>query len=424
MASGFSLKEIGRGFKSILSRNAILIMLFYILNMYSTYFKNGFRTLVVMNEVGLSATVVGTMISLFLAVGLITRTPAGSLVDNNEDKIKPLLIIAGTLKALSCLCYTYFPTAGGMWFSFVFDAIVWSFVGVASPAVLAKSVDKKAMGTAYAIFEGLMNVITASARPLGAQLFAEMGSRNPAWIAFAIQIVAVLLVLFMDGSKFAENTRAIQEKVAEKKAEKAAPTLANQPSAKKKSFLGLSMVALPLALLNGAQYIMYNMDANFSAAFAQLNGFDYTTPATLGGSIFGVMTIVIGLACDFMSPTLLIGVAFIGQCVAPFVLASAASQSVFATGIMIYFLTRYYTMPLKILAMKKAPAADQGKVQGTILFAQDFFSIIATTLCGALIDNVGYDGTFTFLGFFGAALFVVFVLYTLYTNKKEKAAQA
>lgn len=46
----FSWKEVGSGFKSILSRNALLIMGFYILNMYSTYFKNGFRSLLVLTR--------------------------------------------------------------------------------------------------------------------------------------------------------------------------------------------------------------------------------------------------------------------------------------------------------------------------------------------------------------------------------------
>lgn len=67
----FSWKEVGSGFKSILSRNALLIMGFYILNMYSTYFKNGFRSLLVLDEVGLAPTVLGVLVSFFLIIGLV-----------------------------------------------------------------------------------------------------------------------------------------------------------------------------------------------------------------------------------------------------------------------------------------------------------------------------------------------------------------
>ena len=93
------MKEVGRGFKTIVSRNALLIMGFYTLNMYSTYFKNGFRSLMVLDEVGLSATVLGVLVSFFLIVGLIVRTPAGSIVDTNKSSIKTILIYAAVLKA-------------------------------------------------------------------------------------------------------------------------------------------------------------------------------------------------------------------------------------------------------------------------------------------------------------------------------------
>ena len=411
--SKFSWREVGSGFKTVVSRNALLIMGFYTLNMYSTYFKNGFRSLAVLNEVGLSATILGMLTSFFLIIGLVTRTPAGTLVDRRQDKVKGILIVASVLKAISCLMYTYLNNEVGMWISFFFDGVVWSFVGVASPALLAKSVDKKAMGSAYAIFEGGMTVITASARPLGAELFNRFGaSLVPAWIAFGIQIVSVVLVLAMDGSKFQKNVNEIQEKVAEKSAEK--------KHSKRRSFLGLSMVALPLALLNGAQYIMYNMDANFMPDFANSLGLDYLGPATLGGTIFGVLSIVVGFVCDFMNPAVLIVVSFAGQAVAPFLLATAHEQGAFSTAIMIYFITRYYTMPLKIMAMKRAPASEQGAVSGTILFGQDLFSIVATTLCGAMIDNIGYSSTFYFLAALGAALLVIFIVYAVRDHARTK----
>ena len=413
--SKFSMKEVGRGFKTIVSRNALLIMGFYTLNMYSTYFKNGFRSLMVLDEVGLSATVLGVLVSFFLIVGLIVRTPAGSIVDTNKSSIKTILIYAAVLKAVSCLLYTYLNNEIGMWISFFFDGVVWSFVGVAAPALLAKSVDKKAMGSAYAIFEGGMTVITASARPLGAELFNHFGSSLiPAWIAFGIQIISVVLVLFMDGSKFSQNTAAIKAKAEEK--------LNDKGRSNRKVFLGVSMVALPLALINGAQYIMYNMECNFCADYANTLGLDYLGVATLGGTVFGVLSIIVGFICDFMNPALLIIISFIGQAVAPLVLANADTQNLFNTGLLIYFFTRYYTMPLKILAMKKAPASEQGAVSGTILFGQDLFSIIATTLCGSLIDSIGYSGTFYGLAGLGAALLAVFIVYNMRESSKNRAS--
>ena len=121
-----------------------------------------------------------------------------------------------------------------------------------------------------------------------------------------------------------------------------------------------------------------------------------------------------------MNPAVLIVVSFAGQAVAAFLLGTAHEQGAFSTAIMIYFITRYYTVPLKIMAMKRAPASEQGAVSGTILFGQDLFSIVATTLCGAMIDNIGYSSTFYFLAALGAALLVIFIIYAVRDNARTK----
>ena len=151
--SKFSWREVGSGFKTIVSRNALLIMGFYTLNMYSTYFKNGFRSLRGAQRGGALGHHTGYADVVLPDYRPVTRTPAGTLVDRRQDKVKGILIVASVLKAISCLMYTYLNNEVGMWISFFFDGVVWSFVGVASPALLAEISGQEAMGSAYAIFE-------------------------------------------------------------------------------------------------------------------------------------------------------------------------------------------------------------------------------------------------------------------------------
>lgn len=404
------LSGVKQGFKTLLSRNALLIVAFYILNMYSTYFKNGYRSLIVLNEAEQTATILGTLISVFLITGLLTRGPAGRAIDKMGDKLKMLVIIISVLKAFSCVLYRYTTTIATLYISFILDGVVWAFIGVAAPALLAKSVDKKAMGSAYAIFEGLMTIITASARSLGGKFFNDYGnSSRCVWIAFGIQMAAVLLVIFLDGKKLMQNVAPIKNKIKESKTKKGFLSL-----------FGLSMAALPFAVMVGSQYFVYNMESNFAVPYAAEMGLDYVTPATLGGTIYGILGIVMGFVCDFVSPMVLVIIAFVGQAGAMFVLGSAATQSVFAAGILIFYTTRFYLFPLRIVALKEAPSSESGSVMGTMLFAQDLISIIAATVLGFFIDKVGYSATFTGLGVWGSLAVVFAIFYAIKINKRHK----
>lgn len=419
MASKFDWQDVIRGFKTILSRNALLIMAFYILNQYSTYFKNGFRSLLVLEDVGLPATVLGLMISMFLAVGMFTRSPSGSICDKRQDKLKTILIIVGVLKAFSCLLYIILKNEIGMWICFFFDAIVWSFTTVAAPAVLAKSVDKKAMGSAYAMFMGLQMVAVASARPLGAKLFGMMGAVPPTLIAAGIQLLAVLCVLFMDGEKLAQGFSA----------EEQAPTLEKSVDqkaiARRNTIMGICLVALPISIANGLQMVSYQMDSGYGPAYANVIGLDYTVAASIGGSITGVVGIIVGFLCDFMNPYIPLLISFLGQAIAPFMIGSATTQSAYSLALLVFFCTKFYEIPVRIVAMKSVSMHEQGAAQGTVLLVMDLFSIICSTLCGAMIDQFGYRQAWINTGIVGVAALVVLVVIALLDKKKrgKKAVQ-
>ena len=181
-----------------------------------------------------------------------------------------------------------------------------------------------------------------------------------------------------------------------------------------------SVAALPFAILNGAQYIVYQIDSSFLPYYAEKMSFDYLTPATTGGIIVGIIGIVIGILCDVVKPGYFVIFAFTGQMLFPFILASAETSAMFGAAVMMYYVTNCYYMPLQIMAVRNSKNTEQGRVNGTMLFFMDFFSIIANILLGYSVDNKGYTFTFTWLGYLGIVLLLAFILLFIYLQKKEK----
>ena len=197
-----SLKTAAR---SLGNRNVILLIIFYSCMNYSCYYKNGFRGLLVMDDHGISATVYGTMISVFLICGLIIRTPGGAIIDRFRGNIKPIFIISSILKGGCALAYLYANSTATMYLAFILDGFLWSFVGVFPYALLATFVDRRIVGTAFALCEGISFIVGSSARGLGAKMFTELGATIPTYISFGIQLVGVAAIFFFDNEKLKES---------------------------------------------------------------------------------------------------------------------------------------------------------------------------------------------------------------------------
>ena len=410
--------ELKTAARSLGNRNVILLIIFYACMNYSCYYKNGFRGLLVMDDHGISATVYGSMISIFLICGLLMRTPGGAIIDKFRANIKPIFIVASIIKGASALLYLYTTATTMMYAAFIIDGLLWSFVGIFPYALLATFVDRKIVGTAFALCEGISFIVGSSARGLGAKMFTEMGATIPTYISFGIQLVGVIAIFFFDNERLKESA---EEKRTEEKNTPSADTLpVKQDNPLKKLFAMFSVAALPFAILNGAQYIVYQIDSSFLPYYAEKMSFDYLTPATTGGIIVGIIGIVIGILCDVVKPGYFVIFAFTGQMLFPFILASAETSAMFGAAVMMYYVTNCYYMPLQIMAVRNSKNTEQGRVNGTMLFFMDFFSIIANILLGYSVDNKGYTFTFTWLGYLGIVLLLAFILLFIYLQKKEK----
>ena len=399
----FDWAEFTGGLKTIFSRNALLIIGINATNQFSNNMKNGFRTLIGIKEIGIAPTAIGAIVSVFMIAGLIFRTPAGGIVDTKRSKIKQILTIALLAKVAVFAAFGFVHSQAAYTALFVVDGIVWSFIGTSLPALLALSVDRRAMGSAYAVFMGITQVISGSARPLGISLYNNYGARTAAFASAGITLLTVLLVLLLNGEKLAEG---------------AAKMKAPKPGEKKSKLAGFSVRLLPLAIVAAVPILLFNLESNFLPGFAEETGYEYLVASGIGGTINGVLTIVVGFLCDFMSPSLLIYIGLLGQVIGGVLMGTANSSSMLSLGVLIYYMTRFYSTPFRIIGMKACTRDEQGAWSATQLVCNDALSVCANWIFGILIGLAGYAKVFTGTGIAVAiAMIGYFILDRSYLKK-------
>ena len=374
----FDLKSTLMSFRSLATRNAILAILLNITNQFTNNMRTGFRGLVG-DSIGLSSTAIGLAFSIFTIAAMLMRTPSGAVADNKRDKIKYILAGAFVVKALIFAAFSLVKTPAMFYAVYIVDGAVYSFIGTLVPVILACSVDRKAMGSAYALYMGLMQICISPARSTAVSMFNNGGQTQVALFTAALSLVSVVVALSLDGSKLYIKKAA--------KSGEAAP--------KKKGLLsGLNMAMLPLALCCGLCIFPNTVDGNFTVLFAESENFDYLGTLTLGQSIYGVMSIVSGFLCDLVSPALLIVISLIGMTVGFSMMGLATTSSMFCIGILIYQVTRYWNSPFKIIGMKAVANSEQGSFQATMLLVTDIVTIFASTIAGIVADAMGYTGAY------------------------------
>ena len=382
-----NFKEVIHGFRSIACRNSILIMIIFSLNSFSVNMKNAVRTLVGLNSVGLSPAMVGVLGSIFTLVGFLIRTPAGSLSDTARNRLKSILIGAFAFRVLTYIGWGYVTNTATLAAIYVLDAITWAFIGVACPALLAISVDRKVMGSAYAIYSGLSQFVASFGRPLALSIFNNAGQQAFGWAAAAIGIIPMILACFLDNKAIIATTA---DKPAEHTTAKINPF--------KKLLAGFNMVALPFGIVTSLPVVAVSMENQYVPAMAEISGLSYLAAETAGSSLNGISRIVLGVLCDFVNPSILVVIIIGSMAVSLFGIALAQTSLVLSIACFVFKFCVCWAVPLNIAAMKLIPKSRQGSLFATTGLVSDAMSFVASTVVGISITNFGYSRSFMGMG--------------------------
>lgn len=275
----------------------------------------------------------------------------------------------------------------------VFRTPAGAITGTMLPALMAISIDRRAMGSGYALMMGICNIVSASARSVGISLFNEKG------LMTATGILTALVACMLD-----------TKKVAGEPTHGAAPNAAPGKPAKKGLLAGISVSMIPFCIVAAMPIVLFNAESNFSQMYFNELGFDFLTPTTIGGTIYGVLSIAIGVLCDIMNPAILITIGLLGQVVAPIMWADSASPVIMSAGLIIYYSTRYYGTAFRVLGMKAVSRSEQGAMSATMLLFNDIFSVACTSIIGVVVTAIGYEKMFLALAVWCAISVVGFII--------------
>ena len=414
-SNSFNWVEVKTGLKTLTKRNALVAVIFNCVYLYSQNMKNGIRPLVAQMDMGMTPTEVTICTTLFSIVSLLCAAPIGALIDRKRDTIKKALIIANVARAaIYLLLYGAAANKYMVFAAYAIDGIVWCACGILLPALLAVTVDRKAMGSAYAVYFGFANFITGSAQSNGQILYEQFGAFTSCAASAAVAMLGTVVLLFID---YNDLSRSLKAEIASGK---------YKPKERKRGlsgfFDGFSWAAFPFALAYGLTCIWGTVKGNFMGVYMNELGYDWLATQTIARSVYGIFTIFIGVLCDIVSPIILSIISLIGMAVGAYIIGDGASESMVNLGVWFITMFAVYQTVLRIAAMKLLPYSKQGSVQSTMTILANICNTFGPLPLAYLAGIYGYSIAFkgsTVLTTIALICFICAMLYNKSRQRKE-----
>ncbi len=391
-------------FKDILNRNLVLVILVQIFNNMSVSMMSAFMNMGAA-AAGVTTGAIGTAASIGTLAALVSRMPAGALADSNKKK----LVIIGVLSFRS-ICFLAVATlgmtgnAGFMLARGVFYGLGWSMAGVVMPAMVGMMMDKRVLGTSWAILTFFQNLPKEMVKALGTSLYQSHGPLVATLVACSFAVVAIVLALGL-------NFNDPKVKLPERKE-------------KKGVLKSMKWQYIPVCLVMSLAVFSWTLSNTYNNVLAQERMIDISSILVVTGLINSVAGFILSALCDIIHPKYVLVFLYVCLGVGLIVLGGAFTYPVFMAGMILCTLGATYSSIITIFLFKSVDKSDLGSVQATSFFATDILSTIAGTVVGAVLTAVGYQTGYRILSssaLLGAVVLLLFgtKLMNIGHNRKE-----
>ena len=385
-------------FRDILNRNLVLIIIIQILSDCVNSMVGSYTNMAA-KAVGIAVASIGVAASAYSIAGMVVRMPAGALADSKKKKAALIGVLA--LRMLTCLLLSTFGLGGNANFivARAIYGIGWSFVGIVLPAVVAMMMDKRTMGTTYAILALVQQFFKTYAKAVAVTVFKSQGALGVALVCCGLSIAAMILVMFLDFN----DPRV----------------LAATPKKRGGKLASLKVSYIPICLLLSLAVFGWQMHTQFDNVLAQERGIDIAAILSLGAVITPFTGFAAAALCDVIDPKLVLCVLYAFLGVGNMIVGRATGFSLFAVGEILTLIGAQYSRVISIYLFKNCAVTEKGAVHATNYLSTDVISIISGTVLGVLIAGLGYEMSYTITGISAiAAMVIVF----LFGTKMIKAA--
>ncbi len=378
-------------FKDIINRNLVLVILVQIFNNMSVSMMSAFMNMGA-SAAGVSTAAIGTAASIGTLVAMLSRMPAGALADSSRKK----MVVIGVL-AFRSICFLTVATmgmtgnAGFLVSRGVFYGLGWSMAGVVMPAVVGMMMDKRVLGTSWAILTFFQNLPKEMVKALGTSLYQSQGPVVATLVACSFAVVAILFAL---GLNFNDPRVKL-------------------PAPKKKQGVLKSMKwqYIPVCLVMSLAVFSWTLSNTYNNVLAQDRGIEISSILVVTGLINSVAGFILSALCDIIHPKYVLVFLYVCLGVGLIILGGAFTYPVFMAGMILCTLGATYSSIITIFLFKSVDKSDLGSVQATSFFATDILSTFAGALVGAVLTAVGYQTGYRILScsaLIGAVVLLLF----------------
>lgn len=390
-------------FKDILNRNLVLIIFIQILSDCVNNMVGGYTNMAA-KSAGIAVAAIGMAASAYSIAGMLVRMPAGTLADSQKKKLALIGVLF--LRMFTCLFLSSFGMLGNVNFvvAKAVHGIGWSCVGIVLPAVVAMMMDKKAMGTTYAILSLVTGFFKTYAKAFAVTIFNKYGAMGAAMACCVLTISAVALVMLLDFN----DPRV----------------LAATPKKRGGKLASLKVKYVPICAILSLVVFGWQMHTQFDNVLAQERGIDIAAILSIAAFITPFTGFASAALCDIMDPKLVLCVLYLFLGAGNLIVGHATGFHMFALGEILTLIGIQYSRVISIYLFKNCATTEKGAVHATNYMTTDLLSIVSGVVLGALISALGYELSYTITGVSVlAATAVVFLFGTRMIRNAASTAE-
>ncbi len=385
----------------VFTKNLIVFMLIHFLVDCSNNMINAFINMGAKAN-GVTAAAIGLAASTYAIAALIMRMPAGNMTTTTKKRLLVVGVIAA--RYLASFLLAVFGTKDSTSFV-IFRTIYgfgWSACGVIVPAIEATLLDKRAMGTVFAVYTAVSAFAKGLVKSLGVSLYQTKGITYAVLAAGIFAAAAILLTFLMNWN--------------DEKLQKIKPR-----GNKKGLFSGVNKNYLGVCLLMGCAVFTWTLSQQFNNVVAQERGIDIAKILAITAAISSVWGFVASSLCDIIKPKYVLCFTYLVLGAGVIVLSNAADYNTFLIGEVLCTIGAGYSKIQSLYLFKSAPPEERPSVHATSYFATDIFSLVAGAFVGMVLEKMGYTGGYRFLSVF---VLIACVLIFLFGDKMMEKGQA
>ena len=363
------------------------------------------------DDLGLTASAIGFITSIYTVFSMLGRGPFGNAVDHSKRKTWVLAaqyVARGIIFIGFALCATV-PMYVVLKFM---QGLTFGMGHIAMMIVIAETMDKKAMGTAFGLITLIPKLLSALTNSATLWITNTFGVEYSCYAGAILSFVPAALCLLLVMPQSEEQAKAPKQKFGLK-------TFVNYRAIP--LLLIMTFISIPSLFIDNF-LVLFGREANMAD---QVSSYLSTYMFMMGIGAF-----VAGYAFDrwgFKPNAIVIAIMAVA---AQLMMAFSNDSNVwFASAVLCGIACGGNNIVVRSFAVLKTPKSQAGLTVATVGVMTDLGSLLGTSVGGVLIDTIGFGTTFQVIAICPAIAFVMIVfllpalIKVLNGGKKSEVAE-